>query len=137
MFSSSSFPFLSPPSHPPAFYSVTHVRVHVTKRISNVRQIIFPSVVCCVLFFFFSPFCIFFNGSGICEVLRVTDTARSCAVRYQQLAVGVPFLAAPAVVLQRACTGSADSCRLSQKMKVVFSCPAVVLPFRAHPDGVF
>lgn len=129
------FPFSSPPtpSQPPAFYSATHVRVHVTKRISNVRQIIFPSVG----FFFFSPHFIFFNGSGICEVLPVTDTARSRAVHYQQPAVGVSFLAAPAVVMERACISSADSCRLAEKMKVVFSCSAVVLSFPAHPDGVF
>lgn len=124
------FLFSLPPPCLRAFYSVTYVGVHVTKRISSVRQIIFPSV-------FFSPYFIFFNGSGICEVLAVTDTSRSCAVHYQQPAVGMPFLAAPAVVMERVCISSADSCRLAEKMKVVFSCSAVVLSFPAHPDGVF
>lgn len=109
-----NFPFLEFPFSPPsAFYSVTHVRAHVTKRISNVRQIIFPSVG-----FFSLPILYFFNGSGICEVLPVTDTSRSCTVHYQQ--PGVPFLAAPAVVMERECLRPADSCRLKEKMKVVF-----------------
>lgn len=70
-------------------------------------------------------------------MLAVTDPARSCAVHYQQPAVGMPFLAAPAVVMERVCISSADSCRLAEKMKVVFSCSAVVSSFPVCPDRVF
>lgn len=41
----------------------------------------------------------------------------------------IPFLAAPAVVVERAGMGSADSCRHSEKRKVVFSWSPVVSPF--------
>lgn len=69
-FSFLQFPF----SCPPAFSSATHGGGHVTTRIPDVRQIIFPSVGC-----FFPAQFMFFNGSGICEVLAVNDPCRSSA----------------------------------------------------------
>lgn len=122
-FSFLQFPF----SPPPAFSSATHGGGHVTTRIPNVRQIIFPSVGC-----FFPAQFMFFNGSGICEVLAVNDPCRSsasCPASHFWLLQLFFWRGQEWVQLTAAGT--------PRKGKLFFSCSPVVSPFPDNHGEVF